>query len=300
MKKILLSAVALTFAALAGAPAYAQASRTWVSGTGDDLISLQPHGAVQDLRDRHVVDRNFGEINCLDPGGFGAITINKQITIDCTGVFGGIASGGTTGVNINVGGGAVTLRGLTINGGGTGLVGVKINAASKVNLESMEIYDHTQQGVLDARTAGGTILVIQNSTIRNNNAAGIAGLGHKRERHADRKRHFKAESVWHRRSERPDCDHHRIEFHEQCDRGNRSGRYRSGIHILDSTMAFNGTGAQITGSATMANNSVGYNTTGFGGGGTITSYGNNRVVGNVSVGQALVAAGAASTDLGQK
>ena len=72
------------------------------------------------------------------------------------------------------------------------------------------------------------------------------------------------------------------------------------IHITDSTMTFNGTGAQIFGSATMANNSVVYNTTGFGGGGTITSFGNNRVFGNVSVGQALVAAGAASTDLGQK
>ena len=173
MKKILLSAAALTFAVLAGAPASAQAPRTWVSGTGDDTFPCSRTAPCKTFAVAMSNTAALGEINCLDSGGFGAVTITKQITIDCTGVFGGIASGGTTGVTVNIPGGAVTLRGLTINGGGTGLIGVKVTAASKVNLENMEIYNHTQQGVVDQRTSGGTVLVIENSVIRNNNAAGI-------------------------------------------------------------------------------------------------------------------------------
>ena len=71
-------------------------------------------------------------------------------------------------------------------------------------------------------------------------------------------------------------------------------------HVTDSTFTFNGTGVAVNGSATLANTSIVFNTTGLGGGGTISSFGNNRVVGNVSAGQAMVAAGPASTDLGQK
>ena len=299
MKKILLSAVALTFAVLAGAPAHAQATRTWVSGNGNDLNPCSYTAPCKTFATAMSNTAPLGEINCLDSGGFGVVTINKQITIDCTGVIAGILSAGTNGVNINIAGGAVTLRGLTINGVGTGLAGVKVTAASKVNLENVEIYNHSQQGVLDARTSGGTILVIQNSIIRNNNAAGIAGA-------ATSASGMLIENVISKQNQYgiavPNGQTAIIKgssFTNNVTAGIEADATGQ-IHIVDSTMAFNGTGAMISGSATMANNSVVYNTTGFGGGGTITSYGNNRVVGNVSVGQALVAAGAASTDLGQK
>ena len=299
MKKILLSAAALTFAVLAGAPASAQAPRTWVSGTGDDTFPCSRTAPCKTFAVAMSNTAPLGEINCLDAGGFGTVNITKQITIDCTGVLGGIANGGATGVTVNIAGGAVTLRGLSINGGGTGTVGVRITAASKVNLENVEIYGNTQQGVLDARTSGGTVLVIQNSVIRNNNAAGIGGA-------ASSASGMVIENVVSKQNQygiaiasgltaiiKGSSFSNNVTAGIEADAG-------AAIHIVDSTMTFNGTGVMITGSATMANNSVVYNTTGFGGGGTITSYGNNRVFGNVSVGQALVAAGAASTDLGQK
>lgn len=58
-----------------------------------------------------------GEINCLDPGGFGAVTITKLITINCENTLGGIQAAGTTGVIVNVlGTDVVTLKGLDIEG----------------------------------------------------------------------------------------------------------------------------------------------------------------------------------------
>jgi hypothetical protein len=300
MKKILLSAAALTFAVLAGAPAFAQsATRTWVSGTGDDAMPCSRTAPCKTFAVAMANTAALGEINCLDSGGFGAVTITKQLTIDCTGVIGGILSAGTTGVTINAGTGAVTLRGLTINGTGTGLVGVKITAAGKVNLEGVEIYGHTQQGVLDARTSGGTILVIENSTIRNNTAAGISSTATSASgmmiENVISKQNLYGIAVANGQT----AVIKGSSFSNNVTAGIETDATGQ-IHITDSTMAFNGTGAQISGSATMANNSVVSNTTGFGGGGTITSFGNNRVVANGSVGQALVAAGPASTDLGQK
>jgi len=70
----------------------------------------------------------------------------------------------------------------------------------------------------------------------------------------------------------------------------------AGIFVTDSLITFNGTG--VLGSGAMANTSVVYNTTGISG--SVASFGNNRVFGNASAGSALVAAGAPSTDLGQK
>jgi UDP-glucuronate 4-epimerase len=81
---------------LVATPASAQATRTWVSGVGDDANPVQPHRAVQDLRRRDLQDRANGEINCLDSAGFGAVTITKSITIDCHTEHGGILA-----LNIN-------------------------------------------------------------------------------------------------------------------------------------------------------------------------------------------------------
>jgi hypothetical protein len=299
MKKILLSAAALTFAVLAGAPAYAQATRTWVSGTGDDSFPCSRTAPCKTFATAMANTASLGEINCLDTGGFGAVTIIKQITIDCTGVLAGILNAFTTGVTVNIPGGAVTLRGLTINGSGTGTVGVRITAAAKVNLENVEIFGNAQQGVFDARTSGGTVLVIQNSIIRNNTGAGISGA-------ATSASGMVIENVISKQNQygiavpngqtaiiKGSSFTNNVTAGIQVDATGQS-------HINDSTFAFNGTGVSVNGSASIANSSVLNNTTGFGGGGTITSFGNNRVFANGSAGQALVAAGAASTDLGQK
>src|SRR6266480_5177096 len=100
--------------------AQAQATRTWVSGVGDDLNPCSRTAPCKTFAGAISKTAAGGEISVLDPGGFGAVTITKSITIDGTGMLGSILAAGTTGININMTGTAdaaksVRLRGLTIN-----------------------------------------------------------------------------------------------------------------------------------------------------------------------------------------
>src|ERR1700746_474884 len=80
--------------------AHAQASRTWVSGVGDDANPCSRTAPCKTYAGAISKTAVNGEINCIDPGGFGAVTITKSITIDCHEVFGSILSAGTDGINI--------------------------------------------------------------------------------------------------------------------------------------------------------------------------------------------------------
>src|SRR6266511_2093873 len=100
---------------------HAQATRTWVSGVGDDVNPCSRTAPCKTFAGAISKTVSNGEINCLDPAGYGAVTITKSITIDCTGTFGSILNSVTNGVIINAtnAGGTdplriVRLRGLSI------------------------------------------------------------------------------------------------------------------------------------------------------------------------------------------
>src|SRR5262249_49174263 len=126
-----------------------------------------------------------GEIDALDPGGFGALTITKSITIDGTGTFASVLAAGTSGITINGAGINVTLRALSITGQGPGVSGNHIANANKVHIEACEISGFNSgpgRGISDERTAGG-LLFVTNTTIRDNNdgivirpSAGATGI----------------------------------------------------------------------------------------------------------------------------
>src|ERR1700730_17294808 len=101
----------------------AQASRTWVSGVGDDANPCSRTAPCKTFAGAISKTAAGGEIDALDPGGFGAVTITKGITIDGGG--GQVASvlvSGTNGIVISAGAtDVVSLRNLSINGLGTGL-----------------------------------------------------------------------------------------------------------------------------------------------------------------------------------
>ncbi len=112
-------------------PAAAQATRTWVSGVGDDVNSCSRIDPCKTFAGAISKTAAFGEINCVDPGGFGSVTITKSITIDCAGTIGSIIAAGTNGININGSSLFVTLRNLSINGALTGNIGINfINGLS--------------------------------------------------------------------------------------------------------------------------------------------------------------------------
>src|SRR5512135_2802183 len=79
--------VALCAAAFMGlmwvAPAQAQATRTWISGVGDDANPCSRTAPCKTFAGAISKTAAGGEIDCLDPGGFGAVTITKAIMIDC-------------------------------------------------------------------------------------------------------------------------------------------------------------------------------------------------------------------------
>src|SRR5712671_6285858 len=81
--------------------ASAQATRTWVSGVGDDANPCSRTAPCKTFGGAISKTAPGGEIDCLDPGGFGAVTITKSLIIDCDSGTGGILSSGTNAININ-------------------------------------------------------------------------------------------------------------------------------------------------------------------------------------------------------
>ena len=153
----------LAAAAIAGfsvGSANAQATRTWVSGVGDDANPCSRTAPCKTFAGAISKTAAGGEIDCLDPGGFGAVTITKAMTIDCNGVTGGILSAGTNGVIINAGANdKVVLRNLSINGFGTGANGVRFLAGAQLSIENCALYGFAGNAVDVAKTASGEVYV---------------------------------------------------------------------------------------------------------------------------------------------
>jgi hypothetical protein len=121
--------------------ANAQATRTWVSGVGDDANPCSRTAPCKTFAGAISKTATNGEIDCIDPGGFGAVTITKSITIDGGGTFGSILAASTNGVIINAAATSViTLRNLSINGATTGLNGVRFLAGKSLNIDSCQIF----------------------------------------------------------------------------------------------------------------------------------------------------------------
>src|SRR5437867_2713283 len=118
--------------------ANAQATRTWVSGVGDDANPCSRTAPCKTFAGAISKTADGGEIDCVDSGGFGAVTITKSITIDGAGVLAGVLAASVNGIIINDGTNTkiVRLRNLSINGAGSGLDGIRILTARTVEIES--------------------------------------------------------------------------------------------------------------------------------------------------------------------
>lgn len=171
----MLAAAALAFTA--ASPAHAQVPRTWVSGIGDDSsVQCARNAPCKTFAGAISKTTTGGEINCLDPGGFGTLSINKSITIDCHDVMGHVQAAGVAGITINLDSQAnmiVRLRNINFNGLLSGTRGISIigntatSANNAVSIEDCAIDGFTQNGIFAGSTFGGRLLV-RNTTIRNN------------------------------------------------------------------------------------------------------------------------------------
>ena len=189
--------------------AQAQATRTWVSGVGDDVNPCSRTAPCKTYAGAISKTAAGGEISTLDPGGFGAVTITKSMTIDGTtgSGFGSILSSNVNGVVVNDGGSAtpntaiVVLRNLSINGAGTtkGTNGIRFVAGKALHVEdcsienfgtgtargidislaaaaSQEVFikgtlirENSGDGIFASNSAGGVQVFVENSIVNNNN-----------------------------------------------------------------------------------------------------------------------------------
>jgi hypothetical protein len=266
-----------------------QATRTWVSGVGDDVNPCSRTAPCKTFAGAISKTAAGGEIDALDPGGFGAVTITKAITIDGTGTFASILASLVNGIIVNAGANdVVTIRGLSINGFGNGLNGIRFLAGKALNVENCVIFKFTQNGV-DFEPSGTSELLIKDSVIRD---AGLVGVLVKPVPSTGSAR----ASLQNVRLERSVSgiraeDNSKVSIDGSVLSNNLNNGVRAlsngaavEVNVQGSLVANNGNGISSTNAGAtvrlatniIVNNNIGLLSTG----GAILSFGNNRVAGN--------------------
>jgi Right handed beta helix region len=166
----------MAFTLFVSSTSHAQANRTWVSGVGDDVNPCSRTAPCKTFAGAIAKTAEGGEIDALDPGGFGTVNINKSMTIDgTTGQgFGSILAAGTSGVTVNVNTNPATstviLRNLSIQGvrrcvtaGCQGLNGIRYLAGNKLVVDHVYVTGFTVNGIDASKSSSGQLIVKDSS-----------------------------------------------------------------------------------------------------------------------------------------
>lgn len=273
-------------------PVYAQASRTWVSGVGDDANPCSRTAPCKTFAGAISKTASGGEISVLDPGGFGAVTITKSITIDGGGIQGSILSAGTVAIVVNAAASdTIVIRNLNINGAKTGTDGIRFIAGGFLHVSHVSIIGLTGLGI-NFTPAGGGKAVFEHVEVRNAATGGISvGATSPASSQAtiiDSTMERGGFGV--RVTARGFVTVSRTHVSINTSNGFAAEPGAAGpavLNIEDSVSANNvGTGVQAvvsgggTGTARISNVAVFGNGAGLGGNGSIVSFGNNTVSGN--------------------
>jgi hypothetical protein len=256
---------ALLLVGLWSGVAQAQASRTWVSGVGDDANPCSRTAPCKTFAGAISKTAAGGEIDALDPAGFGAVTITKAITIDGGGgQVASVLAASANGFNVNAGPtDAVILRNLRINGfSGAGLNGVQYNSGGALHIENCDIFGFSQNGILVATTQANATLFVNDTFLQDNgNGVEIAPTGG---------------------NVRSMLNRVRANGNSGFGFYNNPSGAGAGTSITDSSAVVNGTGVGMTGGTLwLGNDVIIRNGTGVAfSGGTLSSYKNNMIDGN--------------------
>jgi hypothetical protein len=181
--RLRISIALVGFVFLGSSLAHAQATRTWVSGVGDDANPCSRTAPCKTFAGAISKTATGGEISVLDPGGYGAVTITKPITISGVGEQSSILASGTQGVIINITmvipaphTNTVTLRNIQINGTGTtlGTNGIRVFGSTKVVLDNVNIFGFGTNGIL---SEGTSQVFISNSVLSNISGVAVHSTG---------------------------------------------------------------------------------------------------------------------------
>ncbi len=172
-----LAIIVLALPLLAASPAQA-AARTWVSATGDDANPCSRTAPCQTFAGALARTTPGGEINCLDPGQFGRVTVTFSLTISCAaGTAGILVSSGDTAIAINAATtDVVTLRGLDVDGQGSADVGIFIGTARAVHVEKCSFRNFrgfgSSAGIFTRLSA--TVFLFVSDTVISDNSNGVS------------------------------------------------------------------------------------------------------------------------------
>jgi hypothetical protein len=248
--------------------AFGQATRTWVSGVGDDANPCSRTAPCKTFAGAISKTAAKGEINVIDPGGFGAVTITKAIHIRARGNTAGVLTNAANAINISAGvNDRVTLTGLDINGLDTAASGIKINSGKVVRIEDCQIYGFATAGVNNTSTTANSRVIIQNTAIHDNVGAanGVTSV--------------------------PGAAGEAVTIRNSSIEDNIAGIAANGttqaaiVNVFRSSISDNTTGIASVGALAdvrIGSNSITGNATGLAvaSSGKITSFGNNEVTGN--------------------
>ena len=172
-RSVLFSLGAAALLGLSALPASAQ-TRTWVSGVGNDANPCSRTAPCKTFAGAISKTAIGGEINCLDPGGFGSLTITKSITIQCIGVEAGVLVSGTNAIIVAAGAtDQVNLVGIDFEGLGTGLDGVRVQSVGQVHIHNCNFRHFTTSGVHVIPNASATVYVLVTDSIFDANVLGV-------------------------------------------------------------------------------------------------------------------------------
>jgi hypothetical protein len=164
------------------APASAQATRTWISGVGDDANPCSRTAPCKTFQGAISKTATGGEINCLDPGGFGALTITKSISLICDTVETGVLVASTNGIIINSTTAIVVISGFDFEGlgqtGSAGVNGVYVINAAAVHIRNSKIRGfRNSYGVNFSPSSASGLLFLDNVTISESGSSAVPNSG---------------------------------------------------------------------------------------------------------------------------
>ncbi|MGZ4279235.1 MAG: hypothetical protein ACXVFK_17885 [Solirubrobacteraceae bacterium] len=168
---------ALACLALLPAGASAQATRTWVSGVGDDANPCSRMAPCKTFAGAISKTASDGIIDALDPGGYGTVTITKGITLDGTGTVASVLASGVNGIIVNAPGKDVILRSLQIQGNGasecSGARGIWLIDAKSLTVEGVTIDDFGTAGVAIVPATGDTSVTLKDTKVNQGCGTGV-------------------------------------------------------------------------------------------------------------------------------
>jgi hypothetical protein len=156
------------------ASAQAQAPRTFVSAAGSDSNPCSFAAPCRHFQAAVNATTVGGEVDALDPAGYGPIIISHAITIEGQSWSYIAPPAGGNGITINAVSGNVAIRGVSLNGAGiTGSTnGIVFNSGDSLTVTDCVVQNFGNDGI-EYLPAAASNLSVSNTTAVNNGRNGI-------------------------------------------------------------------------------------------------------------------------------